>query len=54
MAAGAWFWIVYVIVVVVCGFLMYPLTDKRLAGVIGVLMVLIGLLGWGVFGGPLK
>ncbi len=53
MTAGQWFWIIYVICCVFGGYLAYPYGGRAL-GVSVVGMVLFGLLGWGVFGAPLK
>lgn len=56
MNAGSWFWILYVIVILaVCGFY-WPFGPeyRRHAGVSLVILALIGLLGYGLFGGPLK
>ena len=56
MPAGIWFWIIYMVLFLFCGVLYYPFTPdvRRSAGVSFVVLVLIGLLGWGVFGPPIK
>ncbi len=56
MSAGIWFWIIYVICILFCGFLYYPFGDdvRRHGGVSLIILVLIGLLGWGIFGPPIK
>lgn len=55
MAAGVWFWIIYVIVGIFgFGWGFYSTTDRRWLGGGFVMFVLVGLLGWGVFGAPLK
>jgi hypothetical protein len=54
MSAGIWFWLLYVICVVFGGWLIWPAQDRRMFGSYGVIMILIGLLGWAVFGSPLK
>lgn len=55
MSAGIWFWIIYVVVFLLGGF--WGFRDPAYRGWIwpgAVVYVLIGLLGWGVFGAPLK
>ena len=54
MPAGIWFWIIYVILVVFCGVINWPFSDRRFAGTSFVVLVLIGLLGWGLFGPPIR
>lgn len=56
MPAGIWFWIVYVILILFCGVLYWPFPEpmRRHAGVSFVILVLIGLLGWGIFGPPIR
>lgn len=56
MPAGIWFWIIYVIAILFCGFLCWPFPaeSRRFGGVSLIIFVLIGLLGWGVFGPPIK
>lgn len=56
MSAGVWFWIIYVLLVVFACFLHYPFSpeSRRPAGITAIILVLIGLLGWGVFGPPIK
>ena len=53
MAAGQWFWVIYVICAVIGGFFAYPYGGRAFGASI-VALILIGLLGWGVFGPPLK
>lgn len=58
MPAGIWFWIIYVIFVLLGGFFWWPRGSEPnrfypFGGYL-VVMVLIGLLGWGVFGPPIK
>jgi hypothetical protein len=55
MAAGIWFWIVFVIIGLFGG--MWGFTspcDRRWLGGSFVVYILIGLLGWGVFGPPIR
>lgn len=55
MSAGVWFWIIYVVVLLLGGFLGFR--DERYRPYIWpglVVYVLIGLLGWGMWGAPLK
>jgi len=56
MSAGIWFWIIFVLVVLFGCFAYYPFggDTRRYAGVSLAILVLIGLLGWGVFGPPIK
>lgn len=56
MSAGTWFWLIYVLVVLGCMGLYYPFPEdsRRHAGVSVAILVLIGLLGWGFFGPPIK
>lgn len=54
MSAGIWFWLVYVICVIFGGVINYPFSDRRLAGTSLIVLILIGLLGWGVFGPPIR
>ena len=53
MTAGQWFWIIYVICAVLGGWIIYPY-GGRAFGASLVILILIGLLGWGVFGPPLR
>ena len=54
MSIGLLFWVLF-LVALVLGFVLAP-ADDRWGGVRGNLLwwVLIGLLGWGVFGAPIK
>jgi hypothetical protein len=52
MSAGIWFWIIYVICALFGGWLSFPF--ERKSGVWLVVMILIGLLGWGIFGPPIR
>lgn len=56
MAAGIWFWIIYVIIGICGGFYGYrsPDTNRTWIGGSFIVYVLIGLLGWGVFGPPIR
>lgn len=55
MSAGNWFWIIYVILVLFGGYLCWPsFNDRRWVGGYAILVVLIGVLGWGIFGPPIK
>lgn len=55
MGAGIWFWIIYIVIFLFGGFFGYR--DERYRGYLGpgfVVYILIGLLGWGVFGPPIR
>lgn len=55
MNAGQWFWIVYVLCFILSGWSYYPFQQnyRPFMGNIA-LFILIGLLGWGVFGPPIR
>jgi len=60
VSAGQWFWIIYVICLIFGVFLNWPVGGDanspyrwRPLGWSVVLFVLLGLLGWGVFGPPI-
>ena len=52
MTAAIWFWLFYVGSLVFTGYWWWPLTSER--GPSFIMYVLIGLLGWGVFGAPIR
>ncbi len=55
MSAGIWFWIIYIIAVLFSSewYWRHPILQPY--GPIGlVLFILIGLLGWGTFGSPIR
>jgi hypothetical protein len=52
MQAGVWFWIIFVISILFVGWAYYPYTFHSGAGLIP--MILIGLLGYRVFGKPVQ
>ncbi len=55
MPAGIWFWIIYIIVGILGGFFgCYSGCDRRWFGGGIVVYILLGLLGWGVFGPPIR
>jgi hypothetical protein len=54
MSAGIWFWILYVISLVFSGWAVGFTGGPRVWGGSLVLFILIGLLGWRVFGAPLQ
>lgn len=54
MSAGIWFWIIYVISILFCGYWLWPFGTDRWGWPSLVIFVLIGLLGWGVFGAPIR
>lgn len=60
MTADIWFWLIYVISILFGSWSIWPLGAEqgpmrfRPLGAVLVLFVLIGLLGWRVFGTPLK
>ena len=61
MSAGIWFWILYVLAVVFGGWGLYPISTAP-GGRPGfvtyggplLLYVLLGVLGWGTFGPPIR
>jgi hypothetical protein len=52
MDKSLFFWLVYIVCVVVSGLLGWPFT--RSSGVWLVVLLLIGVLGWAVFGQPVR
>ena len=55
MSAGIWFWLIYVICVVFGMWSEWPSDNNyRPLGGRFVVFILLGLLGWGIFGSPLK
>lgn len=55
MSPGVWFWIIYVIIGVFGTFWgIEKAPDRRWLGGGIILFILIGLLGWGVFGPPIR
>jgi hypothetical protein len=52
MTAGIWFWILYVISILFTGYWWWPFNAER--GPSLLVYILIGLLGWGVFGAPIR
>jgi hypothetical protein len=48
MSTANWFWIIYVIALLFTGFISWPFT--RISGVSLVLFILLGILGYAVFG----
>ena len=55
MSAGQWFWIVYVICFLFGGFWCGFWPDNRRWAWPGVIVfILLGLLGWGIFGPPIR
>jgi hypothetical protein len=52
MTAGIWFWILYVLSIVFAGYWWWPFNADRGPSLIA--YILIGLLGWGVFGAPIR
>lgn len=58
MPAGIWFWIIYVIFAILGGFFWWPRgggPDRFYPfGGYMIIVILIGLLGWGVFGPPIR
>lgn len=56
MSAGIWFWIIYVVIGVFGFYLGYtsPATDRRMGGALLLIFILVGLVGWGVFGPPIR
>lgn len=60
MAAGIWFWIIYVICVLAGVFFSWPIDNTpgqkiwRPFGVNIVIFILLGILGWKVFGPPIQ
>jgi len=59
MGAGMWFWIIYILCLIFGLFLSWPAnaSDKSAWRPFGsnlIVLILLGLLGWGVFGPPIK
>jgi hypothetical protein len=57
MSAGIWFWIIYVLCVLFGMYFDWPQGDKPNYRPLGgrlVVFVLLGLLGWRVFGPPIQ
>jgi hypothetical protein len=59
MPAGLWFWLIWVILFLFGGFLSWPTNPAdrnawRPFGVTFIILILIGLLGWGIYGPPIK
>ncbi len=55
MPPGNWFWIIYVIVGIMGGFWGFTnVNDRRYLGGGIVFYILLGLLGWGLFGSPIS
>lgn len=57
MTAGIWFWVLYVVSILLGGFGGWgvPEANRRYYWGGGIVVfVLIGLLGWGIFGAPLR
>ena len=55
MSAAIWFWLIYVICLIFGLYVEWP-TDRNYRPLGGrlVIFILLGLLGWGVFGPPIK
>lgn len=53
MSAGVWFWLIWALCVLFAGWLLWPFALAP-AGVVGVIFVLLGLLGWKAFGPPIQ
>ncbi len=51
MSVNIWFWLIYVLSIIFGGWINFPFERRSYTFVI--LMVLIGLLGWAQFGGPI-
>ncbi len=56
MSAGIWFWLIYVLCLVFGMWSDWPRGngDFRPVGRVGVIFILMGLLGWRVFGSPIQ
>ncbi len=48
------FWVIYVVALLFTGIASYRAGDKQIVGLGLVFFVLIGLVGWAIFGAPLK
>jgi len=54
MSAGIWFWIIYVICGLLGGFFGWQTGSRTWLWPGVIVYLLIGLLGWGIFGAPIK
>jgi hypothetical protein len=54
MNAGNWFWVIYVILAIFGGWFGFSSGNRWATGFGVAILVLLGLVGWGVFGPPLK
>jgi len=61
MTAGTWFWLIYVLCALLGVFFNWPWSTQsggqppwRPLGWVVVELILFGLLGWGVFGPPIR
>jgi hypothetical protein len=56
MSAGLWFWLLYVICLVFGLWAVWPNDRAQIRPLGGqlVIFILLGLLGWGVFGPPIR
>jgi hypothetical protein len=55
MPAGLWFWVIYILIGIFGGWWGFSNSgDRRWIGGGFVIFVLIGLLGWGIFGPPIR
>lgn len=52
MSSSAWFWIIYVIAIIFGGFMLWPF--ERRSGIWLVVMILLGIVGYAIFGSPIK
>lgn len=56
MQISVWFWVIYILALLFCGFGLYrsPVEARWGYGGWFITWILIGLLGWKLFGGPVQ
>jgi hypothetical protein len=54
MTIGVWYWLIYVIALLFIGWRGYVESDRRFLVPSLIVWVLLGLIGYGLFGSPLE